>query len=47
MALQGNNVTIFKVQDKVEAARKKLNVWAQRAGIGNFKAFSNLSGIQK
>lgn len=47
MALQGNNVTIFKVQDKVEAARKKLNVWAQRAETGNFKAFSNLSEIQK
>ncbi|KAL0852105.1 hypothetical protein ABMA28_000345 [Loxostege sticticalis] len=27
MALQGNNVTIFKVHDKVEAARKKLNVY--------------------
>lgn len=28
MALQGNHVTIFKVQDKVEAARKKLNMWS-------------------
>lgn len=47
MALQGNNVTIFKVHDKVEAARKKLSVWSQRAETGNFKLFSNLSEIQK
>lgn len=47
MALQGNNVTIFKLQDKVEAAKKALCVGTTREDRENFKAFDNLSEIQK
>lgn len=47
LALQGENVTIFKVQEKVEAATKKLNLWSRRIKTGNYEAFTMLTAFQK
>jgi zinc finger BED domain-containing protein 5/7/8/9 len=47
LTLQGSNVTVFKVQEKVEAATKKLNLWSRHVEAGNYKAFKNLTELQK
>jgi hypothetical protein len=47
LTLQGSNVTVFKVQEKVEAATKKLNLWSRRVEAGNYKAFTKLTESQK
>jgi hypothetical protein len=44
--LQGANITIFKVQEKVEATIKKLRLWTQRVEKGNFKSFCALTELQ-
>jgi len=45
LALQGENVTIFKVQEKVEAATKKLSLWSRRIKTGNYEAFTMLTAF--
>jgi len=45
--LQGNNVTVFKVQEKIEAATKKLHLWSRRVEAGNYKSFTKLIELQK
>lgn len=47
LALQGENVTVFKVQEKVEAATKKLNLWSRCVNTGNNVAFTMLTEFQK
>jgi len=47
LALQGKNVTVFKVREKVETAKKKLNTWSRRGKSGNYEAFTMLTALQK
>jgi hypothetical protein len=45
--LQGANINIFKVDEKVVATIKKLRLWTQRAEKGNFKYFCTLTELQE
>jgi hypothetical protein len=45
--LQGANINIFKVQEKVEATIKKLCLWTQRVEKGNFKSLCTLTELQE
>lgn len=47
LALQGENVIVFKVQKKVKAAIKKFNLWSRCAKTRNYKAFTTLTTLQK
>ena len=42
LSLQGIHVTIFDVEDKIEAMILKLNVWQHRLSQRTFDAFGNL-----
>ncbi|XP_056095124.1 zinc finger BED domain-containing protein 5-like [Rhinichthys klamathensis goyatoka] len=42
-SLQGKSVTLFHTQDKVEAAIKKMGMWARRVEEANYDSFPNLS----
>ncbi|KAJ4945691.1 hypothetical protein JOQ06_023370 [Pogonophryne albipinna] len=42
-SLQGKSVTLFHVQDKVEATIKKMEMWARRLEQSNYDSFANLS----
>jgi 3-methyladenine DNA glycosylase Tag len=39
LSLQGANINIFKVHEKIEATIKKRRLWTQLAEKGNFKSF--------
>ena len=41
--LQGTSVTVFSVQDKIEATIKKLNLWCNRVEKGKYNSFHTLS----
>ena len=42
LSLQGKSVTIFKVEDKVEAMIMKLDLWSERLQSGVFESFPTL-----
>lgn len=42
-SLQGTSVTVFSVQDKIEATIKKLNLWCSRLEKGIFDSFQTLT----
>ena len=42
MSLQGRSVTIFKVEDKVEAMIMKLDLWSERLQSGVLESFPTL-----
>lgn len=42
LSLQGSHVTIFKVEDKIEAMIKKLELWNLRLSKKNYDSFQNL-----
>jgi hypothetical protein len=42
LSMQGGGITIFNVEDKIEAMIKKLELWARRLSKRNFDAFQNL-----
>lgn len=42
-SLQGTSVTVFSVQDKIEATIKKLNLWCSRIEKGKYDSFHMLS----
>lgn len=43
LALQGKSVTVFTVQDKVKAARMKVELWCTRLDRGEFDNFPTLA----
>ena len=43
MSLQGRAVTVFTVEDKVEAMIKKLDLWSERLKRGVFESFPTLN----
>jgi hypothetical protein len=42
LSMQGEGITIFNVEDKIEAVIKKLELWARCLSERNFDAFQNL-----
>jgi hypothetical protein len=42
LSLHGGGITIFNVEDKIEAMIKRLESWARRLSRRNFDAFQNL-----
>jgi hypothetical protein len=42
-SLQGTSVTVFSVQDKIEATIKKLNLWCNRIEKEKYDSFHTLS----
>jgi hypothetical protein len=42
LSMQGGGITIFNVEDKIEAMIKKLELWARRLSERNFDDFQNL-----
>ncbi|XP_078503770.1 zinc finger BED domain-containing protein 5-like [Lissotriton helveticus] len=42
LSMQGVGITIFNVEDKIEAMIKKLEVWTRRLSQRNFDSFQNL-----
>jgi len=42
LSLQGTHITIFKVEDKIEAMIKKLELWSLRLSKKNYDPFPNL-----
>ncbi|KAL4113130.1 hypothetical protein QTP88_016813 [Uroleucon formosanum] len=45
--LQGTHITIFKVEDKIEAMIKKLELWSLRLSKKNYDPFPNLKNFEK
>ncbi|CAI6357184.1 unnamed protein product [Macrosiphum euphorbiae] len=45
LSLQGSHVTIFKVEDKIEAMIKKLELWNLRLSKKNYDSFQNLNNF--
>ncbi|XP_069063693.1 zinc finger BED domain-containing protein 5-like [Pleurodeles waltl] len=43
LSMQGVGITIFNVEDKIEAMIKKLDLWARRLSQRNFDSFRNLT----
>lgn len=43
LALQGTAVTMFHVQNKIEATIKKFDLWGKRIARANYESFENLS----
>jgi len=47
LSLQGINVTIFKVEDKIEVMMKKLELWSFCLSKKNYDPFANLKNVIK
>ncbi|XP_025416803.1 zinc finger BED domain-containing protein 5-like [Sipha flava] len=45
LSLQGSHVTIFKVEDKIEAMIKKLELWNLRLSKKNYDSFQNFNNF--
>jgi hypothetical protein len=45
MSMRGGGITIFNVEDKIEAMIKKLELWARRLSKRNVDAFQNLNNF--
>lgn len=45
LSLQGTHITIFKVEDKIEAMIKKLELWSLRLSKKNYDPFPNLKNF--
>jgi hypothetical protein len=43
LSMQGGGITVFNVEDKIEAMIKKLELWTRRLSKRNFDAFQNLT----
>jgi len=45
LSLQGEKITIFEVEDKIEAMIKKLELWYNRVSNRNYETFPNLTNF--
>uniref|UniRef100_A0AAV2LBI9 Serine-threonine/tyrosine-protein kinase catalytic domain-containing protein n=1 Tax=Knipowitschia caucasica TaxID=637954 RepID=A0AAV2LBI9_KNICA len=45
LSLQGKTVTVFQVQNKIDATIKKFEMWDRRVGQNNFESLDSLSDL--
>ncbi|CAL9700336.1 unnamed protein product [Knipowitschia caucasica] len=45
LSLQGKTVTVFQVQNKIDATIKKFEMWDRRVGQNNFQSLDSLSDL--